>query len=108
MLTTTVLVEVNSDTCALVCVATELVTVSAFWAPGSGELNCWDGGGGKLGGAVEFTPPEGAVPWNWSGGTYCGGACPPPICGIAQNTKKCLMHLLYCIESETSATLLGV
>ena len=63
MLTTTVLVEVSSDTCALVCAPTELVTVSAFWVLGSGELSCgWFGGGGKLGGTVEFTPPEDADP----------------------------------------------
>ena len=39
-LTTTVLVEVCSDTCVLVCTPAKLVTVSAFWVLGSVEL-CW-------------------------------------------------------------------
>ena len=64
MLITTVLVEDNSDTCALVCALAEFVTVSTFWVPCSGELGVGRlGGGGKLDGTVEFTPPEGADPW---------------------------------------------
>ena len=63
MLTPTALVEVNSEACALVCAMTEFVTVSAFWVLGSCEPgNGWFGGGGKLGGTVEFTPPEDAGP----------------------------------------------
>ena len=58
-LTTTVLVEVCSDTCVLVCTLAGPVTVSAFWVRGSVELACgWFGGEDWLDGTVEFTPPE--------------------------------------------------
>ena len=63
MLTPTALVEVSSGACALVCAPVESVTVSACWVLGSGgPCSGWFGGGGKLGGAVEFAPPEDADP----------------------------------------------